>query len=515
MAVAAAISDRHLRAAEGLSDKPLHVAQRVRIAMNAAWASSRAGQLLACCLINLLARQVDLVSEIEILIPTVPTVIRLPNGDLADGSLDQTLVRIAAWAVDDRVKVYAAQAPGIDVDITIAIGDDVGDGKGITMFVIGDGWKAWVGVPGHAPKGIVPNKSNPLGPFLAAALAAGEVFKRGRGLVRGRFLTANGYSLWTGQQSDGWDDLPDGPNLSGKRLKPLHVVGAGAVGNGLAYILAYAELADPYVAVIDDDTYDTTSLNRCLLAGHDDVDDPKVDAIEASLIKHGVGAYGFEGTISRYLTGDRTGLRSDLARQASDLAFDLVVSCVDRGGSRQDIQGLAPSSLFGGSTLRLGARSDFYPDRPGAACLSCFNPPEQDGERLRALEKKLRELNEAQRSAFLHEQGIDPAVVEAYLASPKCGTLGEAALLDLATRSPGEFSVGFVSLGAAILLASKLFRQVLLGAPSEGGDVSALNFLNGGLQSSFLAADDHCHWDCKQRRANGEGSMPEGSMPDG
>ncbi|RXH24056.1 hypothetical protein XH99_28605 [Bradyrhizobium nanningense] len=500
MAVAADISDRHLREAEGLSDKPLHRAQRVRITMNATWASSRAGQLLASCLVNLLARQVDLVSTIELHIPAVPTVIRLPNGDLADGSLDESLVQIAAWAVGDRVKVFASQTRAIGADITIAIGDDVSAGKGVTLFAAGNGWKAWVGVPEHAPKGIVPTKSNPLGPFLAAALAAGEVFKRGRGLVRGRFLTANGYSLWTGAQSDRWDELGDGPDVSGGQLKPFHIVGAGAVGNGLAYILAYAELVDAYAAVIDDDTYDATSLNRCLLAGHEDVGDPKVEAIEASLIKHGVGAYGFDGTISWYLTAARTGLRSDLAQQASNLSFDLAVSCVDRGVSRQDIQGLAPSSLFGGSTLRLGARSDFYPDRPGAACLSCFNPPEQDGEKLRALEKKLRQLSEEQRSAFLREQGIDPAVVEAYLSSPKCGTLGEAALRDLATRSVGEFSVGFVSLGAAILLASKLFRQVLLSSPPAGGDVTALNFLNGGLQSSFLGADEHCHWGCQERR---------------
>ncbi|MCK1394302.1 ThiF family adenylyltransferase [Bradyrhizobium sp. 1] len=500
MAIAAGISDRHLRGAEGLADKPLHLAQRVRITMNAVWASSRAGQLLASCLVNLLTRQVGLVSEIEILIPPVTTVIRLANGDFTDGPLEQSLVRIAAWAVNDRVKVYASRAPAMDADITITVGDSASAGKGITLFAAGNGWKAWVGAPEHAPKGIAPDKSNPLGPFLAAALVAGEVFKRGRGLVRGRFLTANGYSLWTGQQSTGWDDLQDGPALTGGQLKPLHIIGAGAVGNGLAYILAYAELADAYAAIIDDDAYDTTSLNRCLLAGHGDVGDPKVEAIETSLKKHDVGIYGFEGTISRYLTAPRTGLRSDLARQASDLAFDLVVSCVDRGGSRQDIQGLAPSSLFGGSTLRLVARSDFYPDRPGAACLSCFNPPEQDGEKLRALEKKLRELSEAQRSVLLREQGIDPAAIEAYLASPKCGTLGEAALLDLATRSPGEFSVGFVSLGAAILLASKLFRQVLFGSPTDGGDVTVLNFLNGGLQNSFLGADDHCHWGCQERR---------------
>lgn len=150
--------------------------------------------------------------------------------------------------------------------------------------------------------------------------------------------------------------------------------------------------------------------------------------------------------------------------------------------------------------MDLAARANFYPNRSGAACLSCFNPAERDGERLRALEKKLRGMDQEHRGAFLHRQGIDPQIVEQYLDSPRCGSMGEAALRDLATRPVSEFSVGFVSLGAALLLAAKLFKNVVFETKPERGDVTALNFRNGGYDDSFLGPDDKCEWGCQQRR---------------
>jgi ThiF family protein len=220
-------------------------------------------------------------------------------------------------------------------------------------------------------------------------------------------------------------------------------------------------LSAGYFVLVDDDTYDGTSLNRCFLAGWKDVDDPKVDAIFAALKVAGLDAYPFPGTIREYLVADRVKVRQDAARQADDLSFEIVISCVDRGISRQDVQGLAPSLLLGGSTLGLAARANFYPDRAGAACLSCFNPAERDGEKIRALEEKLRAMDKGERAAFLSEQGIDREAVDEYLESPSCGAPGEAALHDLATRAQSEFSAGFVSLGAAVLLAAKLFQRVL------------------------------------------------------
>lgn len=161
------------------------------------------------------------------------------------------------------------------------------------------------------------------------------------------------------------------------------------MARALAYIVAYLELAESYLILIDDDRYDTTNLNRCLLAGWQHRDSRNVDAVADALRAPGVGAYPFFGSINSYIADPRPDLRQDVARQVDDLDFEIVASCVDKGLSRQHIQGLRPRLLAGGSTLNLQAKGHFYSGRPGAACLACFNPAERDGEKVRALVEPL------------------------------------------------------------------------------------------------------------------------------
>lgn len=497
----AAISNRHSLAADGLAEVPLRLNQSVQIVVADAWASASAGQLLVSCLVNLLCRQARLIRSINVVARSGPKVIRLPNENGAK-EFPGCLVSLTEWAVRDAVTCSVSNACQGAVDWTIVVGDGCDDASADSLFVVGTGWRAWVGALSVAPKGVVPAHENPLGPFLAAALAAGEVFKRIRGIRRGRLLSEDGYSLWSGRHSARWSDLEDGPDLVGQELPALHVIGAGAVGNGLCYILANMKSANGYAAIIDDDTYDDTSLNRCTLAGWRDVGHPKVDALSRVLRAAAFGTFRSPHTISGYLESDREGLRPDMAEQANDLSFNIVVSCVDRGISRQDVQGLAPRLLVGGSTLGLAARANHYPDRSGAACLACFNPAERDGEKIRAMERRLWNMPVKERTAFLLAHEIDATAVEAWLTSAQCGSLGEAAIKDLATRVPSEFSVGFISLGAALLLGSMLLRLTLFRkAEIERGDMYALNFLNGGAMDSFQAPDSYCEWECQKRRA--------------
>jgi hypothetical protein len=203
----------------------------------------------------------------------------------------------------------------------------------------------------------------------------------------------------------------------------------------------------------------------------------------------GIETFAFEGTIKAYVKDLRSGLRSDVARELNDGAFDIVVSCVDKGVSRQDVQGLHPRLLIGGSTFNLQAKTNFYLPRQGAACLACFNAREKDGEKLHALEAEIRTMDMGARSAFLVRQGLDVEAVEEYLAGAPCGHLGRAALNDFATRPPEEFSVGFVSLGTGLLLVAALLRSTVLAAPGlRPADMTTLNFLNGGLLDGALGA---------------------------
>ena len=499
MSDTAGISDRHLRPASGLAAVPQSPAQFVRIRVSEVWARSQAGQLLCSSLVNLLCRQIGLISHVQVVSPRVPTSIRMPHGQEVEFFPD-CLAEFSTWAVNGLIAVSTSETAD-QADVTICVGDvpRTASDSPPTLAAIGNGWRAWIGDPDSAPRDMVPTSPNALGPFLAAALAAGEVFKRGRGILRGRYLTADGYSLWGGQHTSDWESLDDGPEIAGHRLAPAHVVGAGAVGNALAYVVAYLGLVDGYFVFVDDDTYDRKNLNRCLLAGWQDVTHPKVDRLAATLSGAGLGAFPFPGTISRYVAEARIGLRRDVDRDVGNLVFRTVLSCVDKGMSRQDVQGLDAQLLLGASTLDLQAKVNLYPRRRGAACLACFNPAERDGDKLRALQKQLKEMEPAARRDFLLQRSLDVRAVEDWLAGAGCGELGEAALRDFVTRPTEEFSVGFVSLGAGLLLAAALLRQTLFqnSAPTLR-DMITLNFLNGGLLDANLGYDEACERRCQE-----------------
>ena len=224
------------------------------------------------------------------------------------------------------------------------------------------------------------------------------------------------------------------------------MIGVGAVGNGLAYIIANAALISGYVVTVDDDTYDTTNLNRCFLAGWQDVEHPKVDAVSRALRLAGIDTYPFPGTIKDYLAGSRDGLRADVAREVDDLQFGTVVSCVDKGAPRQDVQGLAPKLCWAGAHSTLLRGPTIIGIARALRALRVTIPKRRTAKRYGYLSKSFAPCRRSrwQRSYARMDRCRD---LEEYLAPPRCGSMGEAALHGLATRGPAEFSVGFVSLG--------------------------------------------------------------------
>jgi hypothetical protein len=240
------LANRHSLAVDGLSASTDSKVQSVRIVVDEGWGASRGGQLLVSCLVNLLCRQAGVVREIEIAAAKAPLLIALPF-DAGDRDFPACLEQLSIWAVSNVVPVSTTNTSE-PADIAIIVGGKKEPSRistnGVEIFVVGDGWRAWVGDETAAPSNVASHSANPLGPFLAATLAAGEVFKRSRGIKRGRYLTCDGYSLWSGKASNNWQDLDDGPELVGRTLPPIHIVGAGAVGNGVAYVIANAALGD-------------------------------------------------------------------------------------------------------------------------------------------------------------------------------------------------------------------------------------------------------------------------------
>ncbi len=489
------VSDRHSRSVSGLSEageRPLVV--RV-VAARAAVVI--ADQHLLACLVNMLVRMEGVVAELQLDLPDAPLRVPLPHAT-SRSSLPDALVALSAWATGALVsarRVATNSTPAADYVISVGPFQPGGSCGRPNLVVHGDGWRAWAGSDVEAAPTTPPASDQPLGPYLAACVAAGEVFKRFRGLRRGVYADAFGVSLWSGRTGS-WDELEEGPEPEGLRLPPIHLVGAGAVGQGLMLALGALRPPKAYVVTIDDDTHDTTNLNRCFVAGVLDVGSLKVEAV--ARFRRSVGLDGFEcpRTLAAYAGASGPhGLREDVALKARD-RYPVIVSAVDKGASRQDVRGLAPDLVVGGSTLGLTAKVGVFDGAPGAPCLGCNNPAEQDGARLREIEKELRGLDEDARRRRLSVLGDDTDSALDYLRdAPRCGTVGEAAFLAFATQAAAEFSVPFVSMGAAVQVAARLIARVAFPQtePSRPS-TSSITFLNCDADNFQLASDPTCRW---------------------
>jgi hypothetical protein len=496
------ISNRHLLPVSGL--EAADQARRVTVSIYIAppWRGTMAGQHLVSSLVNLLCRQADLVIAINLASDDVTLLVPLPGRSMGETLLG-TLEQFVPWSVGDKVSLTISRSI-FPADFTIVIGCpdqcDI-DLPSDALYAIGSGWCAWIGEKGAAPLSVIPSMSDPQGPFLAASFAAGEVFKAARGATKGVPITATGYSLWSRRTTVEWEELKNGPTIFGRSLPPMHIVGAGAVGQALVYTLVAANVHGCFIT-IDNDIHDTTNLNRCLLAGLSDVGEQKVFAIERYAALSGLTTVPFTCTVQDYLMAPKSRLPSDIAGSAQALKFPIVVSCVDKNVSRHNIQGLWPDIIFGASTLRLTSRSDVYNLRVGNACLACHNPPENDGEKIRNLESTLRAMDKDDRRTYLQDHGLSVEAIEDYLQSPTCGKVGESELRAHATQLGQQFSVGFVSLGAGVLLASELFKRLLFPDDHIGQQsMTIINFLNGKIGSADLSIDPNCALRCGQYRA--------------
>lgn len=488
------IGHRHQLPASGVKPASEAVPLVIRLVVPPAVAHLQATQFLGSCLVNLLTRQVGSVRQVMIDCPSVATCIHLPNGP-GTGDFAADLLSLGGWATGGAIPITIWEADDA-VDLTIVLQDKTDASDDATLVVMGSGWRAWVGLPERAPNIDIHDRSS-TGPFMAAALAAGEVFKRSRGIVRGRFFDSLGVSLWSLQTSDDWNALGDGPALEGITFPTAFLVGAGAVGQALAYALASTRVGDALLVPIDNDEHDSSNLNRCFLAGAADLMQPKIGVIKRAA-NGGLRVTPFNGDWNRFVRGPRPGLAASIDDKIDEGDFELLLSCVDRGTSRHQIQSVWPSAILGGRTINLVAFADYYRNQAGEACLACHNPAEREGDRIQGLRTQLREMSPQERRAFLENSGVSAEAIEAELTKPTCGSVGEAQINQMALKRTPEFSVGFVSLAAGLMLFSQLCRFAL-GPSNLKPGMTSFSFLNGRMEHAELSPDEACELNCVGR----------------
>ncbi len=391
-------------------------------------------QHTAWMLVNLLSRLKRIVKQVGLVCPPAPLAGRV--APLAHRERELSSAILAGGAAIGAVPV----TPGSIGGIVLTVGPGNRDER---FRVYGEGW--WGGLSGQGIIG--PGVSDlPFGPYVAACIAAGEVFKQAR-MIPGSYekVSSSFFSLWCYKQ----DSRPVHGGPAGVHGLDLDVAlaGVGAVGSTWVHAMWACRGVTGRVLLADNDPkgVDATNLNRYPLFGTASVGRPK--ASEAARLVFDSGL---------------TWAPIDAALQDQRDLPPLVISAVDRNRPRSAIQDRYPPRILGASTLELRAEV-MRCGPPGVGpCLRCYNPPEvlpSDDE----IRERLRRKDDTEIAALASQAGIPRADAAEWIRSGGCGESGER-LLHFIRRTedePEDWAVGFVSVLAGTMLAAETIKEHL------------------------------------------------------
>jgi molybdopterin/thiamine biosynthesis adenylyltransferase len=394
-------------------------------------------QHTAWMLLNLLSRQQGVVSQIGLVCPGgVAQAGRVIP--LAERQLD---LRAALIAGNEAIGVVPL-VPDQKLGRLLVIGATA-PVESAWLYVVANGWCGGVSTT-MTPIASEESKL-PFGPYIAACLAAGEVFKAAR-LKPDCYSSPESvfYSAWTRSPSALLD--PAGP-LAVARQLDFALAGVGAVGCAFLHVLYSCPGVTGKAVLADNDEkgLEGSNLNRYVLFG-----------------AQSVGAK--KATAAAHLLRD-SAIEFDPHDQPVEMLSSVpqtVVSAVDTNPSRAAIQNRYPAEILSASTHDLRAEVLRCGPPGTGACLRCYNPPEL-AKSDRQIASEIEGMSDDELSAYANAAGVSAVEVRQWAASQKCGMAGEAVLKHFRQTQPQAqaFAVGFVSVIAGTLLAAELLMGTL------------------------------------------------------
>lgn len=460
--------DRHLRPEPSGKLKSLITGPRiVLVRANESYAGTFAGQVLLQLLVNLLCRQFGVVDAVWLDVPPTGVDRRafpLPIPE-QDDLLGQLLVLGRAVGGGEVQISRLGSAQPASVTVLVGPGVEPQSESAFTMVAFGDGWDAFCSPIRRSPESVTASDV-PFGPLLAACLASGMVFR-------------SLYQVASQQSSDNglWDFGPGvwqnagGPSPVRVRLPSSHLIGLGAVGAAFALSVASTPGLSGNLIGIDPQMTDETGRNRLLSALYHEIGQPKV-VLAARLFEHtGISFYPIQTRWPDYVTDPTRNSPPDVRAEEEAFRYEYVISCVDRNIHRQNIARYLPRNVLSGSTDGLVAQATYYAIEGPCECLACNHPVPTFS--LEDSIQELKGLTASDRVERYEAWGMSPnmqAAIDEYLIDPSCGQVAEAALRRLGVDSTTDWSVGFVSATAGVMLAAYLARCALNGVAATVGD---------------------------------------------
>jgi precorrin-6B methylase 2 len=456
------------------------VPARVTLCIAAADAGSRAVQHAAILLATLLTRSTTaIVEHIDIDCPA--------DTQLRDGvspharpgtTLLQALLDTAPLFGADAAPVYAASsahhqpprpgAPVLRFHVGAASCSTCGaksaqsrhTSQSQVWYLAGAGWTGMVSdqpIPREATELAFLTADTPIGAYVAACLAAGMVFLQVR--IDGyepKPLAIDAWTLAIGSP----ERVQVSQQPSDMSIAVDHVLaGVGAVGSALLQTLWATPQVSGHVHAIDADErgIDRTNLNRCVIFTKNDIGDMKAPAAQRILSPtHGLRINGDFGAAQSFING---GTR--------------LISAVDTAEARLALQDRYPRAIVQASTRDLRLEMLRVDPTAMTPCLRCFNPPTATlpDQQVRA---GLDLLDDAAVNEHARALGVNGDDVRQWAREGGCGQLGDQ-MLERLRPSAGtapEFSVGFVSVLAGVLLACQVIKDAYFGAQVETAEIA-------------------------------------------
>jgi hypothetical protein len=229
-----------------------------------------------------------------------------------------------------------------------------------TAYVGSDNWLAKVSM--KRPVG-VGESQNPFGAGLAACIATANLFRAvfANQLGAAKLDEELVYSAWRVEPAKARSANPTFKDFD---IGSVHLVGAGAIGNGFLWALSRT-LAWGELHIVDDETVDNTNLQRYVMCVADDENSAKVRVAARVFVdrKAHIKICTHQHTWESFVEGEQ------------DRRFDKVVTALDSGEARVRVQASLPKRILNGWTQHGEAGVSRHGFDDEFACLACLYTP--------------------------------------------------------------------------------------------------------------------------------------------
>ncbi len=325
-------------------------------------------------------------------------------------------------------------------------------------------------------------QANPAGALAAASLGVAEVFKRLIRLkaTRGRLVDGLVFSLY----SYCCGDENPGPKLPERMFLDLLMIGAGAIGNGVVYLLERLPIAGRAI-IVDGQRFGPENLGTCVLIGPADVGGEKA-TFAANLLRARLNAKGIGEEFGAFLTHTGPGAAWR----------PLVVNALDNIETRHAVQDLWPDLILDGAIGDFACQVSRHPWGEDTACLMCLfqQPAGELAEVVASRASGLRRSRVRGDTEVVTEEDVREASgdkkewLRARLGRSVCSVIQEAMAQQISAdtqKSGFQPSVPFVACLSASMVVGELVKA-LIGSPTPLEPRFQLDVLRGPRLGQLL-----------------------------